>query len=303
MSIPIFPTPVSLIEVGPRDGFQNEARIIPTALKLRLIDGLVRAGFKTIQVASFVNPQKVPQMADSEAVVARLPKYPGVLFTGLVLNGRGMERALGCGLSGIEVSASASERHSMRNAGMSRQEAIDAVKSMIQMSKPYPGLQIRASIQCVFGCPDEEPPKQDVLLEMADVMLEAGAHSLCLADTTGMATPASIERTLSAFHKRFFDLPIGLHLHDTRGMGLINVYVALGLGVRSFDVSFGGLGGCPFVPKAAGNIATEDTIGLLDSLDIRCGIDPRRVAACSRELAAFLGKSLPGRCYRLYREN
>ncbi len=300
MTICGFPTSVHLTEVGPRDGFQSENRILPTALKLQLIDGLVAAGLKTIQVASFVNPEKVPQMADSEEVVRRLPKPSGVLFTGLVLNVRGMERALESAIPGIEVSVSASHTHSLRNTGMGSKEALEAVKSMIRMAGHRPTIQLRASIQCAFGCPGEPAP-EGRLLEMADAILGEGADMLCLADTTGMADPIAIERTIGGFRKHFGERSIALHLHDTRGLGLVNAYAALRMGVSHFDVSFGGIGGCPFVEGAAGNIATEDTLALLESLDIRSGVDLGRVALCSWTLSDFLGKPLPGRMYRLYR--
>lgn len=303
MSIPFFPTSVHLTEVGPRDGFQNENQLLPTAFKLRLIEGLVEAGLKTIQVASFVNPRKVPQMADSEEIVRLLPKHDGVLFTGLVLNVQGMERALACGIPGIEVSVSASHTHSLRNAGMGRREALETVNTMIRMAGHRPDVHLRASIQCAFGCPGEPAPELAILLDMADAMLGEGVGMLCLADTTGMAHPMAIEQTIGGFRKHFGDRSIALHLHDTRGMGLVNAYVALQMGIRHFDVSFGGIGGCPFVEGAAGNIATEDTLALLESLDIRSGVDPRRVALCSWELADFLGRPLPGKLYRLYREH
>lgn len=303
MSIPAFPTSVHLTEVGPRDGFQNEIQILPTALKLRLIGGLVEAGLKTIQVASFVNPRKVPQMADSEEIVRHLPKNMDVLFTGLVLNVRGMERALSCGISGIEVSVSASRTHSLRNVGMSRREAIESVKTMIRTAGHRPAVHLRVSIQCAFGYPGERAPQLDKLLDMADTMFGEGVNMLCLADTTGMAHPMAIEQTIGCFQKHFGDRPIAVHLHDTRGLGLVNAYVALQMGIRHFDVSFGGIGGCPFVEGAAGNIATEDTLALLESLGIRSSVDPMRVGLCSWELSDFLGRPLPGKTYRLYRES
>lgn len=303
MSSPAFPTRVHLTEVGPRDGFQNENQILPTALKLRLIEGLVEAGLKTIQVASFVNPKKVPQMADSEEIVRLLPKHTDVLFTGLVLNVRGMERALACGIPGIEVSVSASDTHSLRNAGMSRREAIASVNTMIRMAGHWPVVHLRVSIQCAFGYPGEREPQLDNLLEMADTMFGEGVGILCLADTSGMAHPMAIEQTIGGFLKHFGERSIALHLHDTRGLGLVNAYVALQMGIRHFDVSFGGIGGCPFVEGAAGNIATEDTLALLESLGIRSGVDPVRVGLCSWELSDVLGRPLPGKIYRLYRES
>jgi len=186
---------------------------------------------------------------------------------------------------------------------MGRQEALEAVNTMIRMAGHRPDVHLRASIQCAFGCPGEPAPELAILLDMADAMLGEGVGMLCLADTTGMAHPMAIEQTIGGFRKHFGDRSIALHLHDTRGMGLVNAYVALQMGIRHFDVSFGGIGGCPFVEGAAGNIATEDTLALLESLDIRSGVDPRRVALCSWELADFLGRPLPGKLYRLYREH
>lgn len=293
-----FPDSVNLVEVGPRDGFQLERRIIPLNLKVEIIQGLVESGLKQIQVASFVNPKRVPQMADVEAVIHRLDRDADCLYTGLALNLRGVERAHAAGLEAVEVSVSASDTHSRKNAGLSLSEAIDAGETMARAARGF-GMRIIASIQCAFGCVYEGAVPVNTVLDMARRLQDAGAERISLADTTGMATPRSVEILLSGLLPDLGETAAGLHLHDTRGLGLVNLMIGLRHGITWFDTAFGGMGGCPFVTGAAGNIPTEDTDFLLTSIGIRTGIDRGRVSACSRKMAHFLGRSLPGRTYRL----
>lgn len=293
-----YPSRATLLEVGPRDGFQFEEAAIPTGLKLEIIQGLMAAGLRHIQVTSFVNPRKVPQMADAEELVQRLPKDPGVCFSGLVLNRVGLERACKSGLSAVEISVSASDSHSRRNTGMPLAVAVAQGQELIRAAV-RDGLQVRASVQCAFGCVQEGPVSQERVRDILTAFQSSGAHSLALADTTGMATPPAIKGLLRRVLPVTGALPIGLHLHDTRGLGLVNLMAGLECGVTRFDTAFGGLGGCPFVEGAAGNIATEDTLYLLAALGVETGIDAAAVARCSRRLAAFLGKTLAGKLYRL----
>ena len=295
------PATVTLIEVGPRDGFQFEKRLIPTDLKLAVIEGLVAAGMHQIQVTSFVHPAKVPQMADAEELIRRLPRKKGVVFSGLALNVRGVERAHAAGLEDIEISVSASDTHSRRNAGMSQNEALVHGREMIRLAEAL-GMRVRFSIQCAFGCVYEGKPSTHAIVGMIREARQMGRIAmLSLADTTGMADPCAVMNLLEAVDATGADIPVALHLHDTRGMGLANVCAALRCGVTHFDTALGGMGGCPFVPGAAGNIATEDTAHMLAAMKIVTGCDIRKVSACSQRLARFLEKELPGKIYRLHR--
>ncbi len=292
------PEHVVLTEVGPRDGLQMEAGVVPTAKKAELIKGLVAAGFDAIQVTAFVHPGKVPQMADADKVVAQLPREDGVQYSALTLNCKGVERACRTNIPWIEVSISASERHSRQNAGLTREQAREEARNMIELALAA-GRKVRASIQCAFGYIHGGRIPADRILAMADLFLEKGADQLVLADTTGLATPPAVRNMLTALLPAAGSVPVGLHLHDTRGLGLVNLMAALEMGITRFDTSLGGLGGCPFVPGAAGNIATEDTVFLMQSLGITTGIDLEQVASWSRQLSQFFNHKLPGKMYRL----
>ncbi|MFH0996796.1 MAG: hydroxymethylglutaryl-CoA lyase [Pseudomonadota bacterium] len=292
-----FPEHVTLIEVGPRDGFQFEEKTVPTALKLEIIMRLVEAGFQHIQVASFVHPRKVPQMADAEMLLSALSGIPGVAFSVLALNMAGVERAISSKLAHIEVSISASNRHSLNNTGMSADAALDMGLKMVALSKKH-GMHVRAGIQCAFGSGYGEAISDDRIAAMAKDLVTAGADMLCLADTTGMATPLTVHRLFCTVGPVTGNLPIVLHLHDTRGLGPANVMAALSCGISHFDTALAGMGGCPFIQGAAGNIATEDTLFLMSSLNIETGLNLSKIAACSRDLEAFFGKRFPGKLYR-----
>lgn len=294
------PDRVELVEVGLRDGLQNQARTLPTDLKLRLLEGLLDAGITRLQVASFVHPARVPQMADAEALCAALPRRDGVVYSGLALNRRGVERAAAAGLSHVDLSYSGVDVHSRRNAGMSLAEAEAHVVATARLAGRL-GLRVRGGIQCVFGCLGEPGPPPERLREMAERLLEAGAEELALADSAGRATPLQVEAALAALVDVGGRVPLVLHLHDTRGAGLANLVTALQAGVRRFDTAFGGLGGCPFIPGAAGNIATEDTAHLLHGMGVATGIDVDAVARVSALAEEALGVALPSRLYGLWR--
>ncbi len=293
-----WPQAVTLTDVGLRDGIQIETRLIPTDMKLELIDALVAAGLKHLQITAFVHPEKVPQMADAEELVRRLPTYADVEFSGLVLNPAGVMRARDAGLHSVEVSVSASDTHSRKNAGISLARAKEMAVEMAVGAKEA-GLQVRASIQCAFGCVYEGVVPVDRIVAMAAAYVKAGADTVALSDTTGMGTPAAVAELLGAVDDAIGDMPLALHLHDTRGLGMVNLMKALEAGITHFDTSFGGMGGCPFVKGAAGNIATEDTVYLLSSLGIDTGVNIHGVSGCSDNIEKFLGKPLPGKLYRL----
>ena len=296
---PEWPTHVTLVEVGPRDGFQVEKTFIPTALKLEIIHGLVAAGLTQVQVASFVHPTRVPQMADAEALCAALlPAPPGVEYSALVLNAKGVERALAAGISSLDVSIAADEGQSQSNAGMSLQESRTQSYEMIQLATAA-GCTVRAGLQVVFGyrAPGDVP--LDRVVAMCAEFASRGVGSISLADSTGMADPLAIERTIVAVREATGELPLVLHLHDTRGMGLANVLAGLRNGVTRFDTSLGGMGGCPFVEGATGNIPTDDTAHMLEQMDVHTGVDFLAVARLAQRMATFLGRRLEGKLQAL----
>jgi hydroxymethylglutaryl-CoA lyase len=264
--------------------------VLPTERKLALLRGLIDAGVRRIQVASFVHPVRVPQMADAEALCAGLPPAPGVIYSGLALNRRGVERAAAAGLTHVDASLSASDPHSRRNSGMGLVEARDKLMDTIAEAQRL-GLRVRGGVQCAFGCDDGPVPLERVV-ELARAIAGQGVVELALADSTGVADPLQMERVLEAVTREVLEpaghLPLVLHLHDTRGLGLANVLTALQHGVTRFDTAFGGLGGCPFIRGATGNVATEDTVHLLDALGVASGVDLEGVAAVSAAAERWL---------------
>lgn len=292
------PPKVQITEVGPRDGLQMERRVVPTATKLDLIAGLVESGLTAIQVAAFVHPEKVPAMADAEALIAALPRKDKIDYSALTLNLQGVERACRTAVPWVEISLSASDTHSRRNAGVSADQALGQIGPMAAAAARA-GRKVRASIQCAFGYGGPADVPLDQVARTAAILIDQGADLLVLADTTGMAAPPALSRMIETIMPLAGAVPVGLHLHDTRGLGLVNVMTALGLGVSHFDTSLGGLGGCPFIEGAAGNIATEDTLYLLHTLGIETGVDIGKVGAWSRRLSDFFGRFLPGKIHRL----
>lgn len=292
------PHHVTLCEVGPRDGFQFEERPIPTDLKLEIIEGLAAAGLPRIQVTSFVHPKWVPQMADAEEVVRRLPPREGVIYTGLVLNRRGLERAHAAGLADVDLSIATNEQHSRDNANMSVDEGLAQAVAIVRAAERL-GMRVQVGFQTVFGYarPGDTPLAR--VVEMVRRFDGLAVDSFSFADSTGMAHPLMIRERVQALQEAVGEVPLVLHLHDTRGLGLANVTAALQCGVAWFDTSLAGLGGCPFIPGATGNIATEDTAYLLAALGLDTGVDLEGVAACSARMEAALGRPLPGKLYRL----
>jgi len=292
------PDRVAIMEVGPRDGLQSETKILPTQQKVDLISGLVDAGLREIQVASFVNPGILPQMADADLLVAQLPKRQGVVYNGLALNIKGVERVAAAGLESIEVSMSASEAHSRRNVNMTLKEAMTQVGHMIRLSKEM-GMAIRAGIQCAFGYLNEAVIPFERIQRIVEGYLDQGIEILILGDTTGMADPVKIHTIMEKIRPIVGDLKIALHLHDTRGLGLVNVQTALKYGIRHFDASLAGMGGCPFAPGATGNIATEDLANFLHTCGVPTGIDIEKLSRCSQSMEAFFEKRFSGKMHRL----
>lgn len=294
------PQHAEIVEVGPRDGLQREPVLVAVEQKVALIDALVAAGLKRIQVTSFVHPRLVPQMADAEAVCAALTAYEGVHYSGLVLNLKGIERAHAAKLDDIDMSVSASDAHSRRNANRSVAEALAEFDEMYERARAY-GMRVRGGIQCAFGFEAADDVDPATVVEIARHYVEdLGVDELALADSSGMANPQQLQALLRQVQAAAGDTPIVLHLHDTRGMGLANVLAALQLGVNRFDTAFGGLGGCPFIDGATGNIATEDTVHMLQQMGVETGVDTGKVAAISAGMARILEKeNLPSKLYGL----
>jgi hydroxymethylglutaryl-CoA lyase len=290
---------VILEEQGLRDGLQSLPQHISTEKKIDIIHRLVDAGLKRLQVASFVHPKLVPQMADAEAVIKALPVRDDVIFSGLVLNLKGVERAAAAGLKHLAISISASNTHSLKNAHKTLAEAQAEFKDMIILAKKH-GVVVRGGIQCAFGCRYEGKIDEAKVLQLVENHLVTGIEELALADSTGMANPLSMRRLMKQVLALAGNIPVALHLHNTENKGLANVYAALEAGIRQFDTAFGGLGGCPFIKSATGNIATEDTAHMLHQMGFETGIDIGKVAAVSRDFEAHIGAELQGQMYKLW---
>ena len=286
---------VQIFEVSPRDGLQNEATFVATEDKVAHIERLVAAGVKDIEVTSFVRPRWIPALADAEAVVERLPMVEGVRYWGLVPNQRGFDRARSSGISNICTFLSSSETHNAKNVNRTINESVSAVSRVIR-SAADEGLGVRAYISTVFGCPYEGDVSVEAPLRIAQSMFDAGADVVVLGDTTGMALPEQVRRVLGQFADAGVDLGrVALHAHDTRGTALVNVFAAYQAGIRRFDGSVGGIGGCPYAPGASGNAATEDLVYLFHGLGLSTGVGLDELAATATEMEALLGRALPGR--------
>jgi hydroxymethylglutaryl-CoA lyase len=289
---------VVIEEQGLRDGLQTLPITIPVDVKIRWITQLAMAGLTRLQVTSFVNPALVPQMADAEELCRKLPALPGVVLSALVLNVKGVERAAGAGLRHLAVSLSASNTHSLKNARKTIAEAKTSFAEMMQQARQH-HIMVRGGVQCAFGCRYEGKIAKQVVLDLVKHHLNCGVQELALADSTGMANPAQVKEMMYEVLALCGDVPVALHLHNTENKGYANLVAALETGVRQFDTAFGGLGGCPFIKGATGNIATEDTVHLLRQMDYETGVDVKAVAAVSREMTTLLGQPLPGLLYEL----
>jgi hydroxymethylglutaryl-CoA lyase len=293
-----YPKTVIIEEQGLRDGLQSEAKVVPTEKKLEIIDALIDAGVKRIQITSFVNPKLIPQMADAENLCARLKKRHGVVYSMLALNPKGMERAANAGGSHVTASISASNAHSQRNAGMTLTEARRQLSEMVTIGKKN-GLTVRGGLQCVYGCRYEGRTDPNIVMDMIKEQLDLGIDEIELADTTGMADPRTIQEICGPVRTLAESKPVYLHLHDTEGKGLANALSALQVGITHFDSAFGGMGGCPFVKGASGNIATEDLAFMLGQMGIETGIDVSKIAAVSRLLEGFFNRRFSGKMHHL----
>ena len=281
-----------------RDGLQMESKVLGLEEKLELFRLLEGAGIRRIQVGSFVHPGIVPQMADTDELIRAIGETKETVLTALVLNEKGLERALACGIKHLSMSVSASDTHSRKNAGMPADEALDSMTRLISRAAGE-GVQVRAGFMCSFGCIYEGSINPDRVMDDITRMAEAGASEVNLADTTGMANPYSVGSLVQRANRELPGVSVSLHLHDTAGLGLANMLAGYEAGVRTFDVAAGGLGGCPFVKGAAGNIPTEDAVNMFESMGVDTGIDLDAVCGAVDFLESTLGRALPGRMSRV----
>lgn len=285
---------VAIREVGTRDGIQSLGAFIETSQKVQLVDALSRTGLGRIEATSFVHPKLVPQMADAAEVMARITRTPGVRYEALVPNVRGARDAIAAHVDAVLVVVTVSELFNQKNVRMSTEQSLQQFAE-IKRSTDTANLPCLAAIGTAFGCPYEGDIAEDRLLGMVSRLASLGFREVLLADTTGMANPAQIERTMARVMDRWGDaLRIGLHFHNTRGMGLANLVAGLRAGVTQYDASIGGIGGCPFAPSASGNISTEDAVHMLHEMGIRTSIDLDRLIEAAHLAQRILGRELPG---------
>jgi hydroxymethylglutaryl-CoA lyase len=283
---------VEIVEVGARDGLQNEPEIVSTETKVALINSALAAGVRRIEVASFVNPRRVPQMADAEAVVAALPVSGDATYIGLVLNERGAQRALLTTVDELGAVAVASDSFGVRNQGQTSDESVGVACEIVAMAKAA-GRSGQVTISAAFGCPFEGEIDPARVVQIAAQLAKAGPREIALADTIGVAVPAQVRDLIGRVRAVIGDIPIRAHFHNTRNTGLANAWAAFEAGVATLDSSLGGLGGCPFAPKATGNIPTEDLLYLLHRSGVETGIDLDAMIEASHRLSEAMGKALP----------
>ncbi len=291
------PSSVSIYEVSPRDGLQNEAAQVATHGKVRLVEALADAGLRRIEVTSFVSPKWVPQMADADQVCSMLERRPGVAYGALCPNARGLERARAAGLDEVAVFISASETHNRKNVNKTIAQTLAAFEGVIGPANAL-GLRARAYVSTVWGCPYEGDVDVGRALEIAEHLLAEGCYQVSLGDTIGVGTPLQTRRILETFLRRIDHAKIALHLHDTRGTALANVMVGLEMGITTYDSSVAGLGGCPYAPGAAGNLATEDLVYTLHGMGIESGVDLDKIWQAGQIAEALVGRELPGKVHR-----
>ena len=288
----MLPASVTVMEVSPRDGLQNEDVLVSTAQKLHLIDHALASGTKRIEVTSFVHPQRVPQMADAEAVCAGLPQRSDVRYTGLILNERGYRRLRETRLDEAGLVVPASDTFGERNQGQRVADAVAMAREVIRDGQQT-GFPVQVTLAVAFGCPFEGEVPLTNLLAAAEALLEAGPVEIALADTIGVGVPWQVQQTFEALSKLAGDVPLRAHFHDTRNTGIGNAFASLLAGVATLDASIGGIGGCPFAPNASGNIATEDLVYMLNRSDVAHDLAMQPLLDGAAWLEPILGKQLP----------
>lgn len=280
---------IEIVEVGPRDGLQSEPDVLPTATKLELIGRLVRAGMRRIEVASFVHPKLVPQMADAEAVMQGLPRVDGVQYVGLVLNREGFDRALAAGCTEVGMVTAATDGFARRNQGASMEEALRAWEEIAPLARAA-GIRAQVTLSVAFGCPFEGEVPQQRVVELVQRMAQAQPIEIGIADTIGVAVPTQVSSLIAALREVVPHIPLRCHFHNTRNTAVANAYAAVMEGVSTLDASIGGLGGCPFAPNATGNVASEDLVYMLSRAGFQTGIDLDQLIGTARWLQTQRGR-------------
>jgi hydroxymethylglutaryl-CoA lyase len=291
------PDKVSVYEVSPRDGLQNERATVPLRGKIRLIDALVAAGLTRIEITSFVSPKWIPQLADADEVAEAVKPPAGVRFSALCPNARGLERAKAASMSEIAVFLSASETHNKKNVNKTIDETLAAFAETVGPAREA-GMRVRAYVSTVWGCPYEGDVDPKVAIAIAKKLLAMGCYQVSLSDTIGAGTPVQTKRIIEMALAEMPREAIAMHMHDTRGTALANILVGLELGVRDIDASVGGMGGCPYAPGAAGNVATEDLVYMLEGMGIETGIDLTRLVEAGKVAQSVVGRPLPGKVHQ-----
>jgi hydroxymethylglutaryl-CoA lyase len=286
------PRNVTIHEVVLRDGIQNEKKLVSTNEKVKLINGLIKCGIRRIEVSSFVNPRLVPQMADAEELWSTISRKKGVVYAALILSEKGLDRAIQCRVPHVGIYVSASETHSRKNSNMSIAEAMKEARRLIAKAHSA-GMEVRAGVMNAFGCAYEGKVPAGKVIKLVKDFMKKKPDEICLADTSGMANPLQVKKLVKRVQDIVGAVPISLHLHNTRGLGLANVWAAVNEGVSIFDASLGGLGGCPFIPGARGNIATEDTVSMLHETGIKTGINLDKLIETSLRFEQYMGQTFP----------
>jgi hydroxymethylglutaryl-CoA lyase len=284
---------VEIVEVGPRDGLQSEPDVLPTEVKVELVRRLVDAGVRRVEVASFVNPKRVPQMADAEAVLAALPSRPGVQYVGLVLNRKGFDRAAAAGCTEIGMVTAATDTFAQRNQGASIEETVRAWEEIAPLAHAAK-IRAQVTISVAFGCPFEGEVPPERIVTLAKRLAQSQPVEIAIADTIGVAVPTQVTALVEQLRAALKELPIRCHFHNTRNTAVANGYAAVQAGVRTLDASVGGIGGCPFAPNATGNVATEDLLYMLSRAGYQTGLDLDRMIDTARWLQEQRGRPVPG---------
>lgn len=290
------PDQVSIYEVSPRDGLQNERQLVTLAGKLELIAALLHAGLKRIEITSFVSPRWIPQLADSNELATSCVPPPGVRFSALCPNSKGLERAIAAGMQEVAVFLSASETHNRKNTNKTIEQALSTYREVIDVAKSH-NVKVRGYVSTVWGCPYEGAVDPKRALAIAHQLIELGCYEVSLGDTIGVGTPLQTKHICELMLSEIPSDRLALHLHDTRGTALSNALVGLEMGLRTFDTSIAGLGGCPYAPGAAGNLATEDLVYMLHGMGVQTGVDLARLIEAGNVAEAVIGRRLPGKVH------
>jgi hydroxymethylglutaryl-CoA lyase len=291
------PPDVTLYEVGPRDGLQNESRMVPTDDKVKLIDALSGTGLRAIEITSFVNPKWIPQLADGGEVSRRIARKPDLIYSALVPNRQGLDAAITSGMKEVAVFMSASETHNKKNVNKTIAQTLAAFRETVPPALAA-GLRVRAYVSTVYGCPYEGAVDPAKAIELARALKDLGCYQISLGDTIGVANPRQVRDVLSRVLAEIPKPEIAVHFHDTRGTALANILVSVEMGITTVDAALGGLGGCPYAPGASGNVATEDVVYMLEGMGVRTGVDLDKLVDCARLASTLVGHEVPSKYYR-----